>query len=229
MIGARLALCSVLALAPSAAMAQSNCLVSATCLQVAGPNGAPLATAANQPALNADGGVPAHVNNFPAVQPTQDAGTLPSGVTQPTGGVGLTGLLGGIYAKLLGSLSVTGTFWQTTQPVSLASVPLPAGAATAANQITQSTPTESVTTIGTTSTNFGTAGSYHALFVQVQGQPMCVTFGAGTPTAPSAAGVCAVGAYYAIGASFSYTVGVPSSQGKAAALAAGGSIWESVP
>lgn len=32
------------------------------------------------------------------------------------------------------SLAVTGTFWQTTQPVSVASLPLPAGAATAAKQ-----------------------------------------------------------------------------------------------
>jgi hypothetical protein len=76
----------------------------------------------------------AQVGGIRSPLPTQDGGTLPTGVSQPAGGVGLTGLLGGIYAKLLGSLAVTGTFWQTTQPVSLASVPLPTGAATAAGQ-----------------------------------------------------------------------------------------------
>lgn len=50
--------------------------------------------------------------------PSQDGGALPTGVTQMAGGSGLTGLMGAIYAKLLGSLAVTGTFWQATQPVS---------------------------------------------------------------------------------------------------------------
>lgn len=35
--------------------------------------------------------------------------------------------------------AVTGTFWQATQPISAASLPLPAGAATAANQATANT------------------------------------------------------------------------------------------
>lgn len=35
-----------------------------------------------------------------------------------------------------GSVAVTGTFWQATQPVSAASLPLPSGASTAANQAT---------------------------------------------------------------------------------------------
>src|SRR6516225_5106705 len=35
-----------------------------------------------------------------------------------------------------GSIAVTGTFWQATQPVSAASLPLPTGAATSANQPT---------------------------------------------------------------------------------------------
>ena len=34
------------------------------------------------------------------------------------------------------SVAVTGTFWQATQPVSAASLPLPSGAATSANQTT---------------------------------------------------------------------------------------------
>ncbi len=38
-----------------------------------------------------------------------------------------------------GSIAVTGTFWQTTQPVSVASLPLPTGAATSALQTTGNT------------------------------------------------------------------------------------------
>src|SRR4051812_23290939 len=41
-----------------------------------------------------------------------------------------------VEATQSGTYAVTGTFWQTTQPVSAASLPLPAGASTAANQTT---------------------------------------------------------------------------------------------
>jgi hypothetical protein len=41
----------------------------------------------------------------------------------PAGGVGIRGWLSAIWTKLNGSLAVTGTFWQTTQPVSIASMP----------------------------------------------------------------------------------------------------------
>lgn len=45
------------------------------------------ATAANQPALNADGGALAHVTNFPATQPVSAASLpLPTGAAQETGG-----------------------------------------------------------------------------------------------------------------------------------------------
>ncbi len=91
----------------------------------------------------------------------------------------------------------------------------------------QSTPTETTTSVGTTSTPFGTAGGYRALTVQAQGSPMCITFGTGTPTQPSSAGVCAVGIFVANGQTLTYgPVTVPNSQGKAAA-ATGGSVWES--
>ena len=77
-------------------------------------------------------------------------GTDATGVSQMTGGTGIRGWLSAIYAKLLGSIAVTGTFWQATQPVSgtvtanagtgtmavsAASLPLPTGAATSANQV----------------------------------------------------------------------------------------------
>jgi hypothetical protein len=59
-----------------------------------------------------------------------------SGITPPTGGSGIRGWLSGcfdklsqILTKLNGSVAVTGTFWQATQPVSAASLPLPTGAA----------------------------------------------------------------------------------------------------
>lgn len=64
-----------------------------------------------------------------------DNGTDGSGITQPTGGVGIRGWLSGIYNKLSGSLAVTGTFWQALQPVSVSSSVLPPGAATADNQV----------------------------------------------------------------------------------------------
>lgn len=87
-------------------------------------------------------------------------GTAATGVTMPTGGVGLFGWLSGIYsklagtltvntitgfaletggnlaailAKLNGSIAVTGAY-QATQPVSAAALPLPSGAAIASLQ-----------------------------------------------------------------------------------------------
>lgn len=63
-------------------------------------------------------------------------GNAGSGISEPTGGSGILGWLSGIYNKLSGSIVVTGTFWQATQPVSAASLPLPTGAATSAGQST---------------------------------------------------------------------------------------------
>lgn len=91
------------------------------------------------------------ISNLPASQAiTASALPLPSGaaadgtdatgVTAPSGAVGIRGWLSGIYNRLGSPLSVTGsfwqttqpvsgTFWQTTQPVSAAALPLPSGAA----------------------------------------------------------------------------------------------------
>lgn len=55
------------------------------------------------------------------------------------GGTGVRGWLRSIYEKLTGSVAVTGTFWQATQPVSANSLPLPTGAATGAKQDTGNT------------------------------------------------------------------------------------------
>ncbi len=94
-------------------------------------NGA--ATAANQPALNADGGALAHVTNLPATQAVSAASLpLPSNAAQETGGnlatvasntkrtnagtsasnaLPVQGVAGGV------AIPVSGTFWQPTQPV----------------------------------------------------------------------------------------------------------------
>ncbi len=115
-------------------------------------NGA--ATAANQPALNGDGGALAHVTNFPALQAVSaTALPLPSNAAQETGGnlatvatnttrisVGtsassalpIQGVSGGV------AIPVSGTFWQTTQPVSLASLPALASGSNVIGAVTQS-------------------------------------------------------------------------------------------
>ena len=63
-----------------------------------------------------------------------------SGVTQPVSGtVGLAAgaaVIGHVIVDTAPSTPVTGTFFQATQPVSAAALPLPAGAATSANQAT---------------------------------------------------------------------------------------------
>jgi hypothetical protein len=65
---------------------------------------------------------------------TANAGTNlnTSALALETGG-NLATLAGTVAA---GKVAVSGTFWQTTQPVSAASLPLPSGAATSANQST---------------------------------------------------------------------------------------------
>jgi hypothetical protein len=77
-------------------------------------------------------------------------------VTLPTDGTGVVGLIAGtavighVIVDTAPTTAVTGTFWQATQPVSAASLPLPAGAATAAKQPalgTAGTPSADVLTI----------------------------------------------------------------------------------
>lgn len=77
---------------------------------------------------------------------TVDVGSsaLPSGAAtaarQDTGNTSLAAIDSKLGATLTvsvsGSVAVTGTFWQSTQPVSAASLPLPSGAATSSNQST---------------------------------------------------------------------------------------------
>ena len=87
--------------------------------------------------------------NGVAIGVAQD-GTDSPAISPPAGGVGIRGWLSGLYGigtsilTALGgilkvnvqnaSLAVTGTFFPATQPVSVIALPLPTGAATAANQ-----------------------------------------------------------------------------------------------
>lgn len=78
------------------------------------------------------------------------AGTSPPALAASASG--LIGWLRKIVDVLLGGIAVTGTFWQATQPVSAASLPLPSGASTSAKQPA-----------------LGTAGSASADVLSVQG------------------------------------------------------------
>ncbi len=114
-------------------------------------NGA--ATAANQPALNGDGGALAHVTNFPATQTVSAVSLpLPSNAAQESGGnlatvaantaktnagtsatsaLPIQGVSGGV------PVPVSGAFWQATQPVSLASLPALASGSNTIGAVTQ--------------------------------------------------------------------------------------------
>ena len=82
-----------------------------------------------------------------AIPLATDAATLSEQQTQTTklnnidGKIpsGLTVTAGKLQVEIPSPLAVTGTFWQATQPVSLASIPLATGASTLAEQQTQTT------------------------------------------------------------------------------------------
>ena len=85
--------------------------------------------------VSASTGLPVNLLNV-SVAITAAALPLPTGAAtsalQTTG----NGSLASILSALGGSLAVTGTFYQATQPVSAAALPLPTGAATSALQTT---------------------------------------------------------------------------------------------
>ncbi len=140
------------------------------------------AVASAQPSLNADGGALTHVTNFPATQPisgtvtTNDGGAAITGASLPAGGIGVTGWLSSIWAKLAGTLNVSGsisvanfpasqsisgavsvTNLPPTQAVSVAALPLPAGAATSANQPTLNADGGAMAHVTNWPTSFGRA------------------------------------------------------------------------
>lgn len=103
------------------------------------------------------GGTPVSVSaaSLPLPAGAAQDGSDATGVTPPAGAAGLRGWASAIYNQLHSStVAVTGTFWQATQPVSAASLPLPSGAATAAKQ-----------------PSLGTAGSPATDVITVQGNP----------------------------------------------------------
>jgi hypothetical protein len=120
--------------------------------------------------------------------PAQE-GTDGTGITAPTGAIGIRGWLSGIYNKLSGALAVTGTFWQTTQPISVASLPLPTGAATAAGLATINTTlgTPMQATGGAVTANAGTNLNTSALAIETGGNLASIK----TNTALTAAGATA--------------------------------------
>jgi hypothetical protein len=73
------------------------------------------------------------VSNFPSDY-AKDGTDITTPTAMPTGGVGIRGWLSAIWTKLNGTIGVSGTFWQATQPISVVSLPLPSGAATEAKQ-----------------------------------------------------------------------------------------------
>lgn len=76
----------------------------------------------------------ANIDNFPASQATSST-QLPAALGQTT----MAGSLSCAIASDQSAVPVSGTFWQATQPVSVASLPLPTGGSTAANQTTANT------------------------------------------------------------------------------------------
>jgi len=76
------------------------------------------------------------------------------------------------------SVAVTGTFWQTTQPVSAASLPLPTGAATSANQPTAAAVgSTSSGQIGNVAMGFTTTGA--PTYTTAQTNPLSLTTAGG--------------------------------------------------
>lgn len=69
----------------------------------------------------------------------QDGTDISAPTAMPTGGAGIRGWLSAIWTKLNGTLAVTGTFWQATQPVS-GTVTANAGTGTMAVSIATNTP-----------------------------------------------------------------------------------------
>jgi hypothetical protein len=101
--------------------------------------------------------IPVSLSELPLpAEAAKDGTDINTPTAMPAGGAGIRGWLSAIWTKLNGAITVTGTFWQTTQPVSgtfypetqpvsgvfypatqpvsAASLPLPSGAATSAKQ-----------------------------------------------------------------------------------------------
>jgi hypothetical protein len=117
----------------------------------ASPATAALQTTGNTSLSSIDGKLPAltagrvPVDIGASVEVSNDAGNpLPvSGSVSITGTAAVTGPLTDTQLRAT-AVPVSGTFWQATQPVSAASLPLPSGAATSAAQTTTNTSLSSI-------------------------------------------------------------------------------------
>lgn len=165
-------------------------------------NSSPVVLASDQSA------VPVSVASLPL--PTGAAQDGTDGTSPPAvlgAGTGIRGWLRSIYEKLTGNLAVTGTFWQATQPVSIAAtVPVSIGSmptTPVTGTFFQATQPVSATTLplptgAATSAKqpaLGTAGAASADVISVQGiaggvaQPTALVAGAPATTAMQAAAV----------------------------------------
>ncbi len=119
------------------------------------------------------------VSNFPSTQ------AVTGSVSVTNFGLGLTD------TQLRASpLSVTGTFWQALQPVSVSSLPLPSGAATAANQATANALLDGINTKlgGTLTVTGGGGGSSGGLTnTELRASPVSVSISSGAPGGSTAA------------------------------------------
>jgi hypothetical protein len=141
------------------------------------------------------------VTNFPATQPVSAASLpLPAGASTSALQTSGNSSLSSIDTKLGGTLSVdasghtvpvSGTFWQATQPISASSLPLPAGAATAANQATANSSLASIdsklTSPLTANTNLRD-GSGNAIGSSGGALNVAITSGGGTNPSVGATG-----------------------------------------
>lgn len=116
-------------------------------------------TQGNCPAKPVGPGNALHAQVDSSALPTGAAtdSSLQSLLSKLNAGIGVTNFPSSF--GITGSVAVTGTFWQATQPVSAASLPLPSGAATAANQTAvQSVPGTPQTSAVTVQGNAGGVG-----------------------------------------------------------------------
>ncbi len=108
-------------------------------------------------------------------------GTAATGVVPLTGGVGALGFLSSLYSKLTGTVAVTGTFFQATQPVSAGSLPLPSGASTSsiqASQLTQETTTATASGVPSDAAWVSGSGSIIALLKKIASGAVSIADGA---------------------------------------------------
>jgi hypothetical protein len=148
------------------------------------------------PALNADGGMPTHVQNFPATQPV--SGTFWQ-ATQPVSLATNTPDVTDRAARLLGhvtvdnaSIPVTGTFWQTTQPVSGTVTATTTKPGTATQTSVASTVTTNTTLLAANAARLGASIYNESTSV------LFILLGAGTESATVYTLQMAAGAYYEV-------------------------------